>query len=161
VKKPGIEPNLVWRVDARVPFDWQWSKNRMWEARAGTYARRLADHARTRRDTLAMILGLALRKERVQPVENELWFGVHVWIPDRRGDAINCLDLVADAIEIATEVDDRWYQLGGLTWELDRAEPALFVWIGQEFLEPHKRRRSKPPPPEPAPDPGHRPPWSA
>lgn len=124
--------DLLWRVTASVPFDWKWSKNRMWLAIAGSYARRLAPHARARRDDLAMLLRVQLAKSTYRVANNKLRFGIHVTMPDHRGDAINCLDLVADGIECATELNDRWFELASLTWSFDPTDPHLEVWIGQE-----------------------------
>lgn len=121
---------LAWSVDASVPFDWLWSKNRMWAPRRGTYARRLADHARSRRDLLTFALRAVLRGQRV--ANNVLLVQIQVEIPDHRGDAINCLDLVCDAVEAATGLDDRWYAISGLTWSVVKVNPQLRVWIGQK-----------------------------
>ena len=155
-----------------VPFDWHWSKNRIWLAKAGSYARRMNPLARDRRDTLAALLLPELRGAGV--VVAPLWLRIHCALPDHRGDALNVLDLVADAVQQATGLDDRWYQLAGLTWELAHEHPELQVWIGQEATEDAKRprpsRRKKPvsretpreslPPPVPE-TPGTRPPWLA
>ena len=62
-------------------------------------------------------------------------------IPNHRGDAINCMDLVADAVEIATGLDDRWYGISGLTWEKRPDRPEMHVWIGQSDLEDVGGRR--------------------
>ena len=120
---------LVWSVSVSVPFDWQWSKNRMWVARAGSYARRLADHARARRDGLAFALRAELKGRKVS--NNRLLVQIHVEIPDHKGDAINCLDLVCDGIEHATGLNDKWYSLSGLTWAVAKTNPQLKIWIGQ------------------------------
>ena len=125
---------LLWQVSASVPFDWKWSKNRMWVARAGTYARRLADHARARRDSLVFVLRAALRGRRV--ANNVLWVNLRVEIPDHRGDAVNCLDLALDAIEIATGLNDRWYSIAGLDWAVVKDhQPQLTISIGQTEAE--------------------------
>ena len=138
-----------WVVAVRVPFDWGWSKNRMWAARSGTHARRLTDPARARRSLLALHLKRELSRVRANPGASgevarkrlgkdgsghAIWFGIHVRLPDRKGDALNALDLVADAIQDATGIDDRHYQLAGLTWEISpetRKEPSMLVWVGE------------------------------
>jgi hypothetical protein len=151
---------LLWIVGVSLPFDWQWSKNRIWAARAGSYARRLQPQAKARREALTLVLRAELNKKGIRPVVAPLWLAIHVEIPDRRGDALNVLDLVADGVQDATGVNDRWFQLGGLTWSLNREHPALHIAVGQDTAQPAKRSRSKPPPPEPEPDPRRPPPWS-
>ena len=122
LEEPPEIPPLAWRVHVVVPFDWKWSKNKMWLARAGSYGRRLSPEARGRREALAAhLLSRA-----------PLWLQIHCVLPNHRGDAINCLDLVADAVEAATGLDDRWYMISGLTWsKVKGARPELHVWIGQ------------------------------
>lgn len=122
---------LLWRVTASVPFDWKWSKNRMWTHIGVGGKRKLAEHARARRDSLALLLRAELRREEYRVANNKLLFGIHVAMPNHRGDALNCIDLVADAIEDATGLNDRWFEMDSLTWSIDRANPSLEVWIGQ------------------------------
>lgn len=133
MRKPDESASPTWAVKVSVPFDWQWSKNRMWIARADTYARRLSDHARSRRDLLVFSLRAELKGRRV--ANNVLIVWLHVELPDHKGDAINCIDLVCDAIEIATGLDDRWYGIGGLTWGVVKQDPQLTVTIGQFSAE--------------------------
>lgn len=105
----------------------------MWVARAGMYARRLSDHARSRRDLLVFMLRAKLKGRRIANTVLVVW--IHVELPNHKGDAINCLDLVCDAIEIATGLDDRWYEIGRLTWAVIKKDPQLSVRIGQFSTE--------------------------
>lgn len=131
---PGMPSDLLWVRSVAVPFDWGWSKNAMWVARAGTHARRLAPAARERRALLADALRSALGS--IEVVHAPLWVALRVLIPDHRGDAINALDLAADAVEDATGLDDRWFQLAGLTWAIEKDDPRLRIWVGQTHEAP-------------------------
>lgn len=123
---PSID--LVWRVEVVVPFGYGWSKNRMWQH--GRRRSWLSAAAKTARAGLARALERELGDRRIR--HNRLWFGVNVQKPDHTGDALNVLDLVADAIQNVTGLDDRWFQLGALTWGIDRDKPRMLVWLGQE-----------------------------
>lgn len=124
-----VVPGFAWTAKAVMPFDWQWSKNAMWVARAGSYARRLNPKARARKEVLAAML-----RPKLPPMplrKAPLWVLIDVGVPDRRGDAINCIDLVCDSVQLATGLDDRWYKTV-LDWEVCREKPELEVLIGQE-----------------------------
>lgn len=123
--------DLLWRAEAVVTFDYGWSKNRMWLP-TRTHKRRLSPAARAHRQALARALAADLGDRRVR--HNRLWLGINAQKPDHRGDSLNVLDLVSDAVEDATGLNDRWYQIAGLTWGIDKENPRLIVWIGQEDL---------------------------
>ncbi len=127
-------PEMAWSVHVAVPFDWKWSKNGMWVARRGSFGRRLSQPARDRRDSLAVALVAELGGQQV--AHNVMWLEIFAELPDHRGDAINCLDLVADAVEIATGLNDRWVKISGLDWKISKdPKPGLHVWIGQQSIE--------------------------
>ncbi len=126
---------LAWSAFAAVPYDSGWSKNRMWLPRSDGYAQRLNPAARERRDGLVEALQAAHIGGADAVVRNVLWVGIHVQKANHAGDAINCLDLVADAVEIATGLDDRWFSIASLTWELRPTKPTLTVMIGQQELK--------------------------
>ncbi len=128
--KPNV-PELAWWITAVVPFDWKWSKNRVWLSNVDG-SKRLAPAAKSRRIELVWALQNEIIGQAILPTHNRLWLSIHVEIPDHTGDAINCLDLVADAVEMATGLDDRWTQLAGLTWSVSKDDPRLHVSIGQE-----------------------------
>lgn len=128
-----IEP--VWSVSVELPFDWQWSKNRIWVARAGTHGRRLAAHARDRREHLTLLLRDELRRARVEVAHNRLFVRMVIALPDHHGDAVNAIDLALDAVERATGLDDRWVELRGLSWSIVPDRPRLAVAIGQTSTE--------------------------
>jgi len=68
-------------------------------------------------------------------VAGRLWLDIFVQKPNHRGDAVNVVDLVCDAVEDATGVDDRWFSVRRLDWEVKKSDPLLYVVIGQETSE--------------------------
>lgn len=67
--------------------------------------------------------------------DRKVWLGIQVNMLDHRGDAINVLDWVADAVAGAIGVDDRWFALTGLGWSVVHKRPggaSILVDISQE-----------------------------
>lgn len=120
----------IWRVAIAVPFSYALSKNAIYGVTrfGGTY---LKPDARACRDEIVDALTLALATARVRVGRNVLSFSLHVEKPNQRGDAINVIDLVADAIKRAVPLDDRWYALGRVTWAVAPAHPSLYLAIEQ------------------------------
>jgi len=122
---------LAWTVAVVLRYDAGWSKNRIWQNDPrGGHGRHLTTWARARRDELAGILRPELA--RVPLVHHRLWLWLHVSKPDHRSDALNCLDLVADAVQEAAGLDDRWFGLGHLGWDVRPGHGVLRLWCGQE-----------------------------
>lgn len=129
----GSEPSLVWTAEACVPFSYSGSKNHIWTM-AGS-------HVFSRQESVACREGLATELKQAvggRAVEGRLWIEVFVQKPDHRGDAVNLLDLISDAVKDATGVDDRWYSVLRLDWEIRKAKPMIWVRIGQEITEPYR-----------------------
>ncbi|MGC8489972.1 MAG: hypothetical protein ACP5QO_17365 [Clostridia bacterium] len=50
----------------------------------------------------------------------KLWMALQVTMPHRRSDPINVLDAVADAVQAATGINDRYYRVALLDGDCDR-----------------------------------------
>lgn len=115
-----------------LPYDWDGlSKNRRYgraRAQGRTY------------------LNPAARAMHVQIVEavtgsgpwvtGPLHLDIHVVRPDKRGDPINCLQAISDAVQEGIGVDDRWYS-ANISWSLDRENPRVEVALSQVVTEEH------------------------
>lgn len=125
---PGA-PDLAWVVRVSVPFSYAASKNHI-------YVRRRLGHMALRREVVAKreAITLAVRSaiggRRV--AHNKVWLDLLVQKPDHRGDAVNVVDLVCDAVKDALGVDDRWFCIRRLDWEVAKTDPRLFIGVGQE-----------------------------
>lgn len=122
-------PELAWLVRVAVPFDYAMSKNAMWRS-VGAGHVVLREESNTARQLLATTLRAALGDQEV--VQNRLWLDLLVEKPNHKGDAVNVIDLVSDAVQDATGLDDRWYSIRRLDWAVVKTGPRLFVGIGQE-----------------------------
>lgn len=123
------KPELLWLARVSVPFSYAASKNHL-------YTLRRNGHLALRREVTAMRRAIAaeiraaLVGQRV--AHNKLWLDILVQKPNHRGDAVNVVDLVCDAVQDAIGLDDRWYSLRGLDWEIVKTDPRLFVGLGQD-----------------------------
>lgn len=126
---------LEWNVRVAVPFDYAMSKNAIWRS-VGAGHVILREESNTIRANLTTILRDALLSESLfghSVVTNRLWLDIFVEKPDHRGDAINVLDLVADAVKDACDLDDRWYSIRRLDWSIVKTDPRLFVGVSQQI----------------------------
>lgn len=112
-----------------VPFSYATSKNHIYALRnQGHVFLRKESRAKRQEITLTICDGLNNRKV----AHNKLWIDILVQKPNHRGDAINVVDLVCDAIKDAVPVDDRWFCIRRLDWEIVKEDPQLIIGIGQE-----------------------------
>jgi hypothetical protein len=126
-------PALACAVRVAVPFDWASSKNAVWRTGRG-------GHVYARKEATAFRESLASRIRDASRVwfQGKVWIDIFVEKPNHRGDAINVIDLVCDAIKDAIGVDDRWYSIRSLDWAIVKENPRIIVGIGQDVTEDHQ-----------------------
>lgn len=109
--------NLQWLVKVSVPFSYSASKNHIWSyaGRGHVFKRQ---ESRAMEDEIIFLLKNALRGKKV--FKNKVWLDIYVQKPNHRGDAINVVDLVADAVKKAIEIDDRWFSIRRVDWQIVR-----------------------------------------
>ena len=131
------EPSLHTLMRVAIPFDYSLSKNRLWShAAAGhVFMRR---EIKANKDAIASIIRAAAAQSNWRWCEGKVWLDLLVQKPNHRGDAVNVLDLLCDAAKIALGVDDRWFSIRRLDWEIKKTNPMLYLGIGQEITEPHR-----------------------
>ncbi len=122
-------PDLLWNVRAAVPFTYAASKNHIYTmCRTGHVA--LRREARQIRQAIVLSLRQGLHCIRV--AHNKVWIDILVQKPNHKGDAVNVVDLVCDAVKEAVGIDDRWFSIRRLDWEIVKSNPRLFVGVGQD-----------------------------
>lgn len=126
-----VEP-LTWLARTSVPFDYAHSKNAIYRntGRGHVYMRK---DARGHRAVLTEAVKGALRGRRVY--NGRVWIDIFVQKPNHRGDAVNVVDTVCDAVKDAIGLDDNWFSIRRLDWEIAKEDPRLFVGIGQTIEE--------------------------
>ena len=123
---------MLWMCRVAVPFSYAASKNHIWSmARSGHVYKR--QESKRMRGSLTLMIRSAANGQRI--ANNKLWIDILVQKPDHKGDAVNVVDLVCDSIKDAIDLDDRWYSIRCLDWEIVKDRPRLFVGIGQSTDE--------------------------
>lgn len=126
---PNEQINLVWHARVGVPFEYGFSKNAIFR-NIPTGHVHLRQESNALRANLVARLSNALRV--MKPVERRTWIDILVQKPNHRGDAVNVVDTVCDAVKVATGVDDRWFSIRRLDWEVVKKNPMLYVGVGQD-----------------------------
>ncbi len=122
-------PNLLWFTRVAIPFSYAASKNHIYaHRRTGHIA--LRRESRAKRDEIVCLIRDGLKGHHV--AHNKVWIDILVQKPNHRGDAVNVVDLVCDALTKALGVDDRWFCIRRLDWEVVKESPMLFIGIGQD-----------------------------
>ncbi len=122
------DPDLLWMVRFRIPFDYAISKNHIWSTtRKGVIY--LQEEHRNYRDNVITICSNALKA--VPIVQNKIWLDILVQKPNHKGDAINVIDGLCDALKHAIGIDDRWFAIRRLDWEIVKENPFIYIGVGQ------------------------------
>jgi hypothetical protein len=125
-------PVLVWVVRIAVPFTYAASKNHIYTSRASGHIS-LRKEANQMRAAIGLSVKQALSGRPIK--QNKLWVDIFVQKPNHKGDAVNVVDLVCDAIKAVIPVDDRWFCLRGVDWQITKSNPMIYIGIGQEHVE--------------------------
>jgi hypothetical protein len=122
--------DLAWIVRVSIPFSYAASKNSIYAHNINTRVALKAAAVRYR-DTLAFAVKSAMEERNLK--QNKLWLSIFVEKPNHKGDAVNVVDLVCDAIKLAIPLDDRWYSIRRLDWSINTSsDPQLFLELAQE-----------------------------
>lgn len=125
----GDTIDLEWIVRVAVPFSYAASKNHI-------YSLSPRGHVFLRKESVAIRESITTALKRAlagrEVVQNKIWLDILVQKPNHKGDAVNVVDLVCDGVKRALTVDDRWFCIRRLDWQIVKHNPRLFVGIGQE-----------------------------
>lgn len=125
-------PPMSWYRRVEVPFSWAGSKNHI-------FANTTQGHVFMRAESRGMRANLteciAAQMGNVPLVQNKLWIDIYAQKPSAKGDAVNFVDMVCDAAKDGILLDDRWFCIRSVDWQIVKDEPKLFVGFGQEACE--------------------------
>lgn len=127
-----LMPEMAWYSRVSVDFSWSGSKNHIFANTARGHVFMRAESSAFRAEITAA-LREATRDVTVR--QNKLWLDMFVQKPSHRGDAANFVDLVCDAAKDAIGLDDRWFSLRSVDWQIVKTDPKLFIGVGQEAGE--------------------------
>lgn len=125
-------PILLWMSRIAVPFTFAASKNHIYRMGGGGHVF-LRKESKAIRNKITRMFGYALRNRKV--ANNKLWLDILVQKPSHKGDAVNVVDLVCDAIKDAIALDDNWYCIRKLDWQIVKNNPQLYIGVGQDTFE--------------------------
>lgn len=126
------EVNLAWIIRIAVPFHYALSKNHIYTTtRKGHIF--LREDQKTMRLVIHNAFRAALGDRRI--AHNKVWLDILVQKSDHRGDAVNVIDGICDALKKAIGIDDRWFCIRRLDWEIIKDKPMIYIGIGQESDE--------------------------
>lgn len=126
---------FAWMIRFAFPFDQAGSKNSAYYRGPSQPARKIAIQSRHRgyRDALILRTRAAMSGRMIK--RNKVWIDIFVQFPWHRGDAVNFVDMVCDALKVALDIDDKWFCINRVDWEICKTEPRLFISIAQEDVE--------------------------
>ena len=128
------QPVLVTLARIAIPFDYGLSKNAAWTmARGANYVYMKAHHKALRASIVA-----ALRHDSTQWFNGKVWLDILIQKPSHRGDAVNMVDGICDAVKEAIDIDDNWFSIRKLDWQIVKTNPRIFIGIGQDITEHHQ-----------------------
>jgi Holliday junction resolvase RusA-like endonuclease len=122
-------PMFRWVVITSVPFSLNVSKNRRW-SNNGRGAVYLSQEVQSFQQGLIQHLREALEGREVK--QAKVWLGLFVQKPNHRSDAVNAIDTICDALKKAIGVDDNWFCIDRVDWEVQKHEPQIYIKIAQE-----------------------------
>lgn len=125
--------NFVWKITLAYPFSFALSKNSAIRSTGGGrfYKR---DDVRKAQSDMVLIIRNSIKKLGVKPAKSKVWVKIHVEKPSMKGDAINVIDTICDAIKYAIDVDDNWFCIERLDWSIVKKDPHVLIEIGQEYF---------------------------
>ncbi len=126
--RPPVD--YVWASYFSTPYSAASSKNRRWtnNGHGGVF---LSAEVRSYQDELIRrISGI----DRTWIKMNKVWISLFVQKPNHKSDAINVVDTICDAVKKAIDLDDRWFCIDRLDWEIAKKDPKIFIKIGQEAV---------------------------
>lgn len=136
-RRPAHAATLRWDVDRPLELRWYlrfalpysevMSKNAIFgRGRGGhVFIRKESKQAKER-------IARAAHECADKVVQNRVWVDLFVQKPSHKSDAINVVDLVCDGLKVGLGIDDRWFSIRRVDWQVVRVDPQVYVGVGQE-----------------------------
>ena len=122
--------DAAWIQRIVFPFTYSSSKNAAFSLAQGQSHLFLRQKAKNFRNQLALVVRSALRDRKIY--QNKIWLEIFVQKPNHKGDGVNVVDSVCDALKEAIGIDDRWFSIKRLDWQICKKDPQLIIGILQE-----------------------------
>lgn len=122
------EPDFNLLFSFKIPFDQNLSKNNMKRYARGHYY--LNPSTRTAQEEIMY----KVKAAQISWVQTKTYLEIFVEKPNNRADAINFIDTIADAISEAIQVNDRWFCIGRVDWQIKKVDPQIYITIKQDSI---------------------------
>jgi hypothetical protein len=122
--------NFNHAIIVSVPFSYGYSKNAIYSMTSHGHVY-LRQQTRELRDKLYGEILEAINGGK-QFYKAKIYLDILVEKPNHKGDAVNVVDTVCDAVKDAIKVDDRWFAIRSLDWRIVKEDGKLIVGIYQE-----------------------------
>jgi hypothetical protein len=139
---PPMFLHPVWQIRISLPFDpSKHSKNQGFRiGRKGQGGKAFiirTDGTHGGKNELAELIAQSIVDIDAMPVQAPLWIGIFLQKRNWQADAVNILDIASDAMQLATGVNDRWYCVSNIDWEMTVDRPMLHLHACQFKNEDH------------------------
>lgn len=136
-QKDEVEFDLSRCISIEIPWSTSLSKNNLFGRGAQHKRVYMKEESKTVREQIAWLVKEQMLKHKIEFVTGKIWLDIFVQKPDAgAGDAINVLDLIADSIEDAVGINDKWFCIKGIDWEIKKENPMIYIEVGQGSHEP-------------------------
>lgn len=125
---PHEQNDFAFAFKFSIPFTTSLSKNHI-------YSLNGKGHVFLRRESSSCMDAIAYQclaaREKIR--HNKIWIDIFVQKPNHKaGDAINYVDSICDGIKKGLGVDDRWFSIRRVDWEIVKINPQIHIGIYQE-----------------------------
>lgn len=131
---PISNKQLAWEITLEYPFDYCLSKNSIYRLNSGGHVE-LRKERKQAMEKISLLIKTLISKSKIKVCQNKVWLDFFIERPDFRGDAVNFVDSLCDAIKMGVGIDDRWFCVGTIDWRIVKVEPKIYIRIGQDSLE--------------------------
>ena len=122
-------PNAARSFRFEIPFVKSISKNRVFFAGMGQGHPIMKRRGSADKVQSAIALVVSAKVGNVPWPKQKTWLDIIVQKPNHRSDALNVIDTLADGIKEGIGIDDRWFSISLLDWEIVKENPMILVQV--------------------------------
>lgn len=126
-------------INISIPYSGDISKNTI--LGRGQFGNRvfMKQSAKEKRQQIAWLCKKEMMEKDVIFYDGKVYLDIFVQKPTAgSGDALNVLDLISDAVQDGIGVNDKWFCVKSIDWEIKKDNPRIFIQVIQEVDKPHQ-----------------------
>ena len=121
------------------PYSPSLSKNGLWSMGRGGGHVYVREIIKKQRQQMTALIRNTIARDGMVFLEGKVWLFIHIQKSNAKADAVNFVDLICDAVKDAIDVDDRWFCIAHLDWEIVKKDPQIYIGVGQHPQTEHHR----------------------